>query len=407
MHYRIFTLLLAMFFLLVHILPSQAQSDKLPPAPDAELDSVILFPDALFQAALSPDTPDARFVLYAEEGDGINIDLQRLGGSPGTEAMLFDENGQQVATASADELNNLILQYDVQVSGWYGLKVAVNAAALSRFQMLLTGTSREVYSLLEELPEELNAIVLFAPTTVRGGDYVVFVPASWTLELSGDNITLSDLGGNPITGGNPSFSAETKQWVHISSSGEFSVTFTEGSGLTPRDFLPVPPNIVVNGTILEVTLFGDPLDALSGATPGAGVAATLYWGDRVLHQGNKVNIGGSIYLEVELANGSTAYILDGAELYVERDPNVVTDGVEVGAVIAITRDGAFSTLYSDSSATSDFVEELQAGYQLTIVGGPVYNEYAVWWQLQMADGRIGWAADIPGWWRLFTPAPGN
>jgi hypothetical protein len=27
----------------------------------------------------------------------------------------------------------------------------------------------------------------------------------------------------------------------------------------------------------------------------------------------------------------------------------------------------------------------------------------VWWQLQIADGRIGWAPDIPGWWRLFTP----
>ncbi|MCI0709316.1 MAG: hypothetical protein L0154_04055 [Chloroflexi bacterium] len=407
MQYRIFTFLLAMLFLLVHSLPGHAQSDELPPAPDAELESVILFPDALFQGELSPDKSDVRFVLYAEEGDTVNVDLQRLGGSPGTQATLFDENGQEVKTASAEELENLILQFDAPVSGWYGLEIAVNAAIPSQFQMLLTGTSQMVYSLLEELPEELNAIVLFAPATVRGGDYLVFVPASRMLEVSGDNITVSDMDGNPISGGNPAFSPETGQWVHISSSGEFGVAFTEGGGLTPRDFLPVPPNIVVDGAILEVTLFGDPLDALSSASPGAGVAATLHWGDRVLHQGNKVNIGGRIYLEVTLPNGSTAYIPEGAELYIERDPNIVTEGVEVGAVIAVTRDGAFSTLYSDSSATSDFVEELQAGYQLTIVDGPIYSEYAVWWQIQMADGRIGWAPDIPGWWRLFTPAPGN
>ena len=404
MQYRIIALLLAVL-LLANTPTGLAQNDKLPPAPDLELDSVILFPDALFQGELSPDKPDTRFVLYAEEGDTINIDLQRSGGSPGTEATLFNENQQEIATASAGELDNLILQHDVQVSGWYGLEIEVHAATQSQFQMLLTGTSREVYSLLEELPQELNAIVLFAPATVRGGDYVVFVPASHTLEISGDNVALNDLDGHPISNGNTAFSAEVRQWVHISSSGEFSVAYTEGRRLTPRDFLPVPPNIVVDGIILEITLFGAPLDALSGSTPGAAVATTLHWGDRVLHQGNKVNIGGRIYLEVVLANGSMGYIAEGAELYVERDPNIVTEGVEVGAVIAVTRDGAFSTLYSDSSATSGFVEELQAGYQLTVVDGPVYSEYAVWWQLQMADGRVGWAPDIPGWWRLFTPAP--
>jgi hypothetical protein len=402
MQYLVFICLMVASLLAVVPL-STAQPDELPPAPDAELDSVILFPDALFQGVLSPARTTARYVLYAERGDTINIDVQRFDGSSGTQATLFGDGGHELESATAEDLDNLILQHDVQETGWYGLDLAVNAAASSQYQMLLSGTSDAVYSFLDGYPEETDAVVLFTPISVRGGEYLVFVPASRILEISGENITLTELDGDDTSGGPPEFSPETNQWLIVSGSSEISLTFADGNALTPRDFLPRPPNIVVDGTILEVTLLGDPLDALSSASPGASVVGTLNWGDRVLYQNNKVNITGRIYLEVQLADGSTAYIPEGTQLYVERDPNAITEGVEIGAVIAITRDGDYSTLYAEPAATSDALAELRAGFQLTVIDGPVYDDYMVWWQLQMADGRIGWAPDIPGWWRLFTP----
>jgi hypothetical protein len=46
---------------------------------------------------------------------------------------------------------------------------------------------------------------------------------------------------------------------------------------------------------------------------------------------------------------------------------------------------------------SSEVKTLHSGDTLTIIGGPLYNDFYLWWEMRLPDGRTGWAVDVPGW----------
>jgi hypothetical protein len=47
---------------------------------------------------------------------------------------------------------------------------------------------------------------------------------------------------------------------------------------------------------------------------------------------------------------------------------------------------------------SSEIQTLYEGDTLTVISGPTYNEYFLWWELRLPDGRTGWAVDVPTWW---------
>jgi hypothetical protein len=124
----------------------------------------------------------------------------------------------------------------------------------------------------------------------------------------------------------------------------------------------------------------------------------LYWGDRVLWQGNRVQGDGYNWYEVVLYDGRRAYMVDDPRWVIQRDPAQMTPGIQVGVTVRVTLDGDEMHLRSRAGMASSEVKTLRQDEQLAVISGPQYGDYYVWWQLQLSDGRTGWAVDVPGWW---------
>jgi hypothetical protein len=175
-----------------------------------------------------------------------------------------------------------------------------------------------------------------------------------------------------------------------------------GYWITPLDENGDPDTSVptVNGDILEITQAGSRLNARAQPSTTATSLALLFWGDRVLWNGNIVSGDNYEWLEVNLANGNTAYIVNDPAFFAERDPALSMLGLSIDATIRITADGDGMHLRDTTSTRSREVKTLFEGEILTVIGGPVYSEFYLWWQLRLADGRTGYAVEVPGWWRV-------
>ena len=153
--------------------------------------------------------------------------------------------------------------------------------------------------------------------------------------------------------------------------------------------------------VLEITQAGSRLNArTTPSTDEDNILDLLFWGDRVLWSGNVVSAEGDEWIEVRLGSGHTVYLINDASYYEERDLTRSMAGLEIGATIRITEDGEGMHLRVDTSTTSHEVKTLEAGDTLDVIGGPVNAEYYLWWELQLPDGRTGYAVEVPGWWHI-------
>ena len=152
----------------------------------------------------------------------------------------------------------------------------------------------------------------------------------------------------------------------------------------------------LDGVVLQITHSGTRLSAHSAASANASVIRMLYWGDRVLWKQKRING----FLEVSLANGQKAYILDKPEYVSQLDPAVTTPSVQINARVVISAFGSGSHLVTQPSTQAQQVQLLKQGDTLTVIGGPVYAEYYEWWQLRMLNGSTGWHVDISDWWQI-------
>lgn len=155
----------------------------------------------------------------------------------------------------------------------------------------------------------------------------------------------------------------------------------------------------LDGIVLEVTAAGDDLNVRTAPGLSAGIIDRLFWGDRVLWTGEQTHADGYTWYRVFFYGGLEGYIAYRPDWLVTRDPNQTTPGAMVGKTIRITREGDKSHLRTQPSILgSREVQLLHEGDTLTIIGGPTYGDYYLWWELRLPDGRTGWLVDVPGWW---------
>ncbi len=157
----------------------------------------------------------------------------------------------------------------------------------------------------------------------------------------------------------------------------------------------------LDGLVLEVTEAGSDLNVRTAPGLSAGIIDRLYWGDRVLWKGEQTYADGFTWYHVLLYGGLDGYIAYRSDWLVTRDPTQTTPGAMVGKTIRITRDGDESHLRTQPSALNGReVQLLREGDTLTIIGGPIYGDYYLWWEMRLSDGRTGWLVDVPGWWTV-------
>ncbi len=167
---------------------------------------------------------------------------------------------------------------------------------------------------------------------------------------------------------------------------------------------PIPPSATesvipaLDGVVLEITPQGALTEARDAPSIAAGRLRVLFWGDRVLWRNVRLTAEGRSWLEVILGDGRKAYILDRPNAVVERDPGQITDGISVGTSIRVAAGGDGMHLRETTSTSAAEVMTLHDGDTLTVIDGPQYAEYYLWWQLQAPDGTTGWAVDVPSWW---------
>lgn len=105
------------------------------------------------------------------------------------------------------------------------------------------------------------------------------------------------------------------------------------------------------------------------------------------------------YLEVYLGDNTTAYISDDPTFTTQVDPAQITTGIFLQSTLLVNDSGAGSHLRLNTSTQSKEIHALQSHETLTVVGGPCYSEYYIWWQLKTSGGATGWHVDMPIWWQ--------
>jgi len=155
----------------------------------------------------------------------------------------------------------------------------------------------------------------------------------------------------------------------------------------------------LDGTVLEITEDGDQLNVRNTPSLNGQKIDTLLWGDRVLWTGRLTHTDNYTWYEVKLYSERTAYIAYTPDWLVARNPAQTTPGIHIGATICITHEGDDTHLRNQPSViNSREIQTLYEGNALTVIGGPTYSEYFLWWELRLPDGRTGWAVDVPTWW---------
>jgi Tol biopolymer transport system component len=181
----------------------------------------------------------------------------------------------------------------------------------------------------------------------------------------------------------------------VSNGGNSCLILSSGNSrpVTPTDVQSIIPPL--GGVVLEITQVGGKLNARAAPSSGGSVLRLLYWGDRVLWKNEKSNG----FLKVYLGNGQIAYIVDNPSYYTQVDPTSITPGLYLGAQLQVNNDGNNSHLRSIASTGGTEAHTARAGEMLTVVGGPCYSEYYIWWQLKTSGGITGWHVDLPQWWQ--------
>jgi hypothetical protein len=192
--------------------------------------------------------------------------------------------------------------------------------------------------------------------------------------------------------------ADNLAWWRVNYNGIIGWT-AEGADNTywmrPGAIATIAPDLA--GAVLELTQTAGSVVAYAGLSQTSQELDTLFWGDRVLWEGRSFAAENLNWLEVRLGNGQTAYVINHPGSFVVEDPGFQTVGISLNRTVGVTQLGDAMNLRVSASTGSALVQTLPAGQGLTVIGGPAYSEYYLWWNYRLPDGRTGWAVDVAGW----------
>lgn len=86
-------------------------------------------------------------------------------------------------------------------------------------------------------------------------------------------------------------------------------------------------------------------------------------------------------------------------------PGTPVSNVAVGSLAQVVDEQSSSTLRLRATAGGEFLLSMQPGTQFVVVGGPQCQGDYTWWQLQLRDGTIGWAAEATPGLYFIEPVP--
>ena len=350
---------------------------QLTTSPNADAQSPAWSPDGR-QIAYSTNSthPIGNYEIYLMNADGTHA--QRLTTSDGdSDSPAWSPDGQQIAYVSTQNGGSSILT--IVVTGGQSSQVyEIPDGFIGTLSWSPDGKSLAFMVTDNKKAHSVRTVAISGAKTMQLTD--ANVQAGWpswgALKPIAALDTNTGIGAVDNTGGtSPNAGAGTSAQASV-----------DVSGLIPD----------LGGVILQVTHAGLRSSARSAASANATVLRVLFWGDRMLWKQKRVGN----FKEVYLGDGQKAYISDKPEYVIQVDPAAVTPSLSVGVRVAVNDSGDGSHLRNNFSTKATELRTLRSGDVLTVIGGPQYAEYYIWWKLQLSDGTVGWHVDLPDWWRV-------
>ncbi len=126
----------------------------------------------------------------------------------------------------------------------------------------------------------------------------------------------------------------------------------------------------------------------------------LLSGDRVEWNGQLLDADNVTWAIVRTYDGTPGYLRYRPDYVTEVNPYDTTIGIARGRTVIVLPDGDLANLRVQPDTSATRLEVVRQMTTMTVVGGPVYEDYYMWWQYQLNDGTIGWIVDVPGWFEV-------
>jgi hypothetical protein len=160
------------------------------------------------------------------------------------------------------------------------------------------------------------------------------------------------------------------------------------------------PAVDITVRILQVSDSVASMRVQSSPSASSMAIETLFPGDRMAWDGSLVEQEGVNWARVRLYDGRNGYVRFSGDLVRQVDPRTVTPGLFIGQSVQVLLPGDRANLRAASDTGANRLQQVRSGTRMTVIGGPAYADYFVWWQFELGDGTQGWIVDVPGWFQV-------
>lgn len=165
---------------------------------------------------------------------------------------------------------------------------------------------------------------------------------------------------------------------------------------------PAPGHALPTLRALQISSMHRAPDVRASASNTSALITTLRTGDRLLWNGRVIVNEDLSWAVVTTYDGQTGYLIYRLDWVTEVNPRTTTPGIAISQTVRISPAGNFANLRTDPGTNATSLFAIPQGTTLIVSGGPVFQDYFVWWQLELSNGMLGWMADRPGWFEVLT-----
>ncbi len=141
-------------------------------------------------------------------------------------------------------------------------------------------------------------------------------------------------------------------------------------------------------------------DVRTEASNTSSLIITLSNGDRLLWDGRLIANEGLSWAIVTTYDGRTGYIIYRPDWITELNPRTTTPGIAIDRTVRVSSSGNLTALRTSPDISASTLFAIPSGTTMTVSDGPVFQDYFVWWQFDLANGTRGWMPDRPGWFAV-------